>query len=127
MLEFKRVSLQEAEYIPSVSIGVKKPLTFTYKPLTAKQLAIFSDQTTKYDVQTGRLILGTSEIDYEVARTAITGWKNLIVDGEELVYRKGYDGKFDETLLQDIEGMFDILVEVGKYIAVVSRFPDMAK
>lgn len=127
MKEFKKVSRSELSYVPEVCIGVKKPLRFKFLPLSQKQLARFTDQATKLDVASGKLILGTSEVEYEIARTAITGWENLIVDGSEVAFKKGYDGKLDETLVEDLEGMFDILVELGKYISVVSKFPEMAK
>lgn len=125
--EFKKISRIELEYTPELFVGTKKPLTFTFLPLSQKQMARFTDQATKLDVQSGRLILGTSEIEYEIARASITGWKNLIVDGSEIVFEKGYDGKFNESLVEDVEGLFDILVETGKYISVISKYPDMAK
>ena len=127
MKDFKKVVRTELTYVPEISIGVKKPLTFRFMPLTQKQLARFTDQATKMDIGSGKLILGTSEVEYEIARTAIVGWDNLFVEGKALEFKRGVDGKIDETLIEDLEGMFDILVEVGKYISVVSKYPDMFK
>lgn len=126
-LEFKKVQRVEASYVPDMFKGTKKPFKIKFIPLSQKQLARFSDNSTKLDIQSGKLILGTSEIEYEIARAAITGWENLIIDGKEVVFKKGYDNKFDESLIEDVEGLFDIFVEVGKYISVVSKFPEMAK
>ena len=127
MKDFKRVVKTELSYVPELFTGVKKPFKVKFMPLSQKQLARFADSSTKLDVQTGKILLGTSEIEYEVARLAITGWENLIVEGSEVVFKKGYDGKVDEALVEDIEGFFDILVEVGKHILMVSRYPEMAK
>lgn len=126
-VEFKKVKRVELGYVPEAFKGTKKPFKIKFVPLSQKQLARFADNSTKLDVQSGKLILGTSEIEYDMARTAITGWENLVIDGKEVVFAKGYDNKFDESLIEDVDGLFDIFVEVGKYISVVSRFPDMAK
>ena len=126
-LELKKVQRVEATYVPEMFKGTKKPFKVKFMPLAQKQLARFADNSTKLDVQSGKLILGTSEIEYEMARQAITGWENLVVDGKEVVFAKGYDNKFDESLIEDVEGLFDIFVEIGKYISVVSKFPEMAK
>lgn len=126
-LELKKVQRVEATYVPEMFKGTKKPFKVKFMPLAQKQLARFADNSTKLDVQSGKLILGTSEIEYEMARQAITGWENLIIDGKEVVFAKGYDNKFDESLIEDVEGLFDIFVEIGKYISVVSKFPEMAK
>jgi hypothetical protein len=125
--EFKKIVKKELSYIPEMFIGVKKPLTFKFMPLSQKELARFADAGTRLNVQSSMLILGTTEIEYEIARTAITGWENLIVDNKELAFKRGSDRKLDESLIEDIDGFFDILVEVGKYISVVSKFPEMAK
>jgi hypothetical protein len=72
------------------------------------------------------LILGTTEIEYEIARLCITGWDNFVVEGDTIAFKRDGAGKLDERIIEDIDGFFDILVEVGKYISVVSKYPEMA-
>ena len=127
MKEFKKIIRVETSYVPEMFVGSKKPFTVQFIPLSQKQLARFADSSTKLDVQSGKLILGTSEIEYDIARTALTGWDNLIVDGKEVKFKKDYSNKLDEALIDDIDGIFDILVEIGKHISIVSKFPEMAK
>ena len=125
--DFKKVIRKEVSYIPEMFIGVKKPLTFKLRTLSQKELARFTDSGTRLNVNSGMLILGTSEIEYDIARTVILGWDNLIVDGKEVTFSRGLDGKLDEGIIEDIDGFFDILVEVGKYVSVITKFPEMAK
>ncbi len=125
--DFKKVTKKELSYVPEMFIGVKKPLTFKVRTLSQKELARFADSGTRLNVNSGMLILGTTEIEYEIARTVINGWENLIVDGKELSFKRGLDGKLDESIIEDIEGFFDILVEVGKYVSTITKFPEMAK
>lgn len=125
--DFKKVTRKEVSYVPEMFIGVKKPLTFKLRTLSQKELARFTDSGTRLNVNSGMLILGTSEIEYDIARTVILGWDNLVVDGKEVSFQRGLDGKLDESIIEDIDGFFDILVEVGKYVSVITKFPEMAK
>lgn len=124
--EFKKLVREELSYVPEMFVGEKKPLTFKMRTLSQKELAKFADAGTRLNVNSGMLILGTSEIEYEIARTCITGWENFNVEGDVITFKRDGAGKVDERLIEDIDGIFDIFVEVGKYISVVSKYPEMA-
>ena len=124
--EFKKLIREELSYVPEMFVGEKKPLTFKMRTLSQKELAKFADAGTRLNVNSGMLILGTSEIEYEIARLCITGWENFNVEGDVITFKRDGAGKVDERLIEDIDGIFDIFVEVGKYISVVSKYPEMA-
>ena len=75
--EFKKIVREELSYVPEMFIGEKKPLTFKMRTLSQKELAKFADAGTRLNVNSGMLILGTTEIEYEIARLCITGWDNF--------------------------------------------------
>lgn len=124
--EFKKIVREELSYVPEMFIGEKKPLTFKMRTLSQKELAKFADAGTRLNVNSGMLILGTTEIEYEIARLCINGWDNFVVEGDTIAFKRDGAGKLDERIIEDIDGFFDILVEVGKYISVVSKYPEMA-
>lgn len=127
MLKFSNGKKDQVfSYVPEAFLAQENPLTFKFKLLTNLQLARFTDQVTKLDINTGKIVLGTSEAEYQMAKLCITGWENLIVEGTEVPYTVGADGKFKDSIIEDIDGLFDIIVEVGKYISVVSKHPELA-
>jgi hypothetical protein len=113
-------------YVPEAFLSAEKPLTFKFKLLSNLQLARFTDQATKLDIHTGKIVLGTSEAEYQIAKLCITGWENLIVEDEEIPFVPSNDGKFKDSVIEDIDGLFDIITEVGRYISVISKHPELA-
>ena len=91
--KFTTVNRSEQEYVPKDwKNGEGKPelnaLTFRFKPLNKRQLAEFSDNSSRMQVQSSTVILGTSSIDYDIFKVAITGWDNFIVDGKALPFKR---------------------------------------
>lgn len=126
---FKRANGKKNQifsYVPEAFTAEDKPLTFKFKLLTNLQLARFTDQATKLDINTGKIALGTSEAEYQIAKLCVVGWENLIVDGEEVPYTTDANGQFKDSEIEDILGLFDVITEVGKYISTVSKYPELA-
>jgi hypothetical protein len=111
---FKKRNLEEV-YIPKAWIEDEKPLKFRFTTLTNLEIAKLDDKLASYDMYDQKLITASNEIDYQTALLHISGWENLIVDGEELEY--------DKSKLESLD-IVDELVELGKYIYIVSKYPE---
>ena len=123
--EFKKIVREELSYVPEMFIGEKKPLTFKIRTLNQKELAKFADAGTRLNVNSGMLILGTTEIEYEIARLCINGWDNFIVDGKAKPFKKEGNGLLDEEAIEVLP--LDIIEEVANHILKVSKFPEEEK
>lgn len=123
MREFRKVVQRVIEYIPSGFEDEKKPLTFMLRTLTQRELAQIADQSSRLDIATNQMVLGTSELEYETARKTIIGWDNFIVEGKELKFVQDYDGYFVESIILELD-IFDVLTEVGRHIITTSKLPE---
>lgn len=120
--EIRRITKTISSYIPVGWEDDEKPLTITMRVLSQREVAHWLDQSSRLDLDTNQIILGTSVVEYDIARDCIIGWENLVVDGETIYFRFGSDGKFDESLIADLD-MFEIISEAGRHILGVSRLP----
>lgn len=120
--EIRRITKTISRYIPVGWEDEEKPLTITMRVLSQREVAHWLDQSSRLDLDSNQIILGTSVLEYDIARDTIIGWENLVVDGETIYFRFGSDGKFDESLIADLD-MFEIISEAGRHILGVSRLP----
>lgn len=121
MAKFKTREKRIISYIPIGYEDDEKPLTFKARMLNARELAHFRDQSTRLDLATNQMIIGSSEQEYEVARNCILSWENMMIDDLEVKCFLDTSGKFDETLVLEIPDLFEIICEVGRHIVIVSQ------
>lgn len=114
--KFIKRDFSEKEYIPREWVDEKKPLKFKFKPLTNKELAYVEDLYSKYDLESAEVVSAIKTVDYKIGKQQLVGWENLIVEDKEV--------EFDLTILDTINIM-DELVELGKYIYVISKQPKL--
>ena len=112
---FKRRPNEDLKYIPKGWINEEKPLTFKFKTLSNLEIAKLDDLMSQYDINDQRLVTASNEIDYKTAIKYISGWENLVVEDEEV--------EFDKDVLESLD-IVDELVELGKYIYIVSKYPE---
>lgn len=112
---FKRRAREELIFTPRSMIDSDKPLKFKFMTLSNLDIVKIDDKMATYDVYDQRLITASNEIDYQTAITYLTGWENLEIDGEEI--------PFNKEVLEEID-IVDELVELGRYIYIVSKYPD---
>jgi len=124
---FTTVSRDEKSYVPRDWLDEngkpeKGALTFKYKPLSKKQLAVHQDNSSRMSLTTNTFYLGNATISIDVFRTAVTGWENFIVDGAERPYKKDGLGLVEEEVVEILP--LDLIEEVAGHILKVSRFPE---
>jgi hypothetical protein len=115
--EFKKIVREELSYVPEMFIGEKKPLTFKMRTLSQKELAKFADAGTRLNVNSGMLILGTTEIEYEIARLCINGWDNFVVEGDTIAFKRDGAGKLDERIIE--VASLDLIEVPGQFLVAV--------
>ena len=113
--EFKRKPKEDLEYIPKIFMEDEKPLKFKFKTLSNKEIAQIDDKLSAYDVYDNKIITATNELNLILATDKLTGWENLEIDGEQVL--------FDKTVLDELN-IVDELVELGNYIYIVSKYPE---
>ena len=123
--EFVTVSRSEREYIPKDWYDEKgKPekgaLTFKFKPLSKRQLAEYTDNSSRVSLSSNVLILGTNSVNIDIFKSTISGWSGLIIDGKEYPFRLEI-GAIPEEVIDAID--MDIINEVANHIVTVSKFP----
>lgn len=99
-------------------------LKFKFKPLSKRQLAEFSDSSSRMQVHSGTIILGTTSIDIEIFKLAITDWENFIVDDKEYKFKR-VNGLVDDDAINILD--LDIISEVANHIIEVSKVPEQGK
>ena len=125
--KFVTIDRSERSYVPKDWIDSKtnepeeKALTFKFIPLSKRQIAQFADSSTRM-LQGGVFLLGTSSVNIEIFKTAISGWDNFIVDGKPYKFKKGNNGLVDEEVINILD--LDIIDEVALHILEVSKVPD---
>lgn len=125
--EIIAVSRDIREYIPKDWLDEKgepelKALVFKFKPLSKKQLASVSDNSARFSMNSNTVILGNAENMLNVFRIAVTGWDNLIINGQVISYKKDMANLVDEDIIEDLP--LDIIEEVGAHIVSVSKVTD---
>lgn len=113
--EFTRRIKEELIYIPIGCLQDEEPLTFKFIPLNNVEIARVDDRLSAYDISNGNIITATSELNLQLSKERLISWENLKVDGEKV--------DFSISLLDDIN-IVDELVELGRYIYTVSKYPD---
>jgi hypothetical protein len=113
--EFTRRIKEDLIYIPKAYVEDEKPLTFTFKTLSNKEISQIDDKLSAYNIFDNKIITATNELNLTIALDKITGWDNIIIDGENI--------KFDSYLLDELN-IVDELVELGNYIYIVSKYPE---
>lgn len=127
--KFTTIDRNEREYIPKDwkdenDKPEQNALKFKFKPLSKRQLAEFSDNSSRMQVHSGTVILGTTSIDIEVFKVAINGWENFIVDDKEYKFKR-VNGLVDEDAINILD--LDIISEVSNHIIEVSKVPEQGK
>lgn len=114
--DFKKRAKGSLKYIPKVFEGEENPLIFEFRVLSNKEIAKIDDRLAQYNMLSGKIVSATNEVNYETALSNLIGWENLEVDDIKI--------EFDKTLLEEID-IVDELVELGDYIYLVSKYPDI--
>lgn len=91
--EFVTVSLEERSYVPNDWKDEKgkpetKALIFKFKPLSKRQLAQYSDNSSRLSISSNTILLGNATNAIDLFRASITGWDNFIVDGKAKPFKK---------------------------------------
>jgi hypothetical protein len=94
-------------------------LKFKFKPLSKKQLATFSDSSTRLQISTNSIMLGNAENMINIFRVAVVGFENLIVDEQPVPFKKDTAGLVHEDIVELLP--LDIIEEVGNHIVLVSK------
>ena len=128
--EFVTVSLEERSYVPKDWKDEKgkpeaKALTFKFKPLSKRQLAQYSDNSSRLNIGSNTISLGNATNAIDLFKIAITGWDNFIVDGKAKPFKKEGNGLLDEETIEILP--LDIIEEVANHILKVSKFPEEEK
>ena len=97
-------------------------LVFKFKPLSKRQLAVFSDNSSRLSLQSNTILLGNAANYIDVCKMAITGWDNLIISGTNKPFEKDSNGLVSDDIIEDIP--LDIIEEVAAHIIKVSKFPE---
>lgn len=98
-------------------------LVFKFQPLSKRQLAQFSDNSTRLSMQSNTILLGNAENLISAFKSSITGWENLIVDGKPREFKKdSASGLVEDDIIEIIP--LDIIEEVASHIVKVSKFPE---
>ena len=128
--EFVTVSLEERIYVPNDWKDEKgkpeaKALTFKFKPLSKRQLAHYSDNSSRLSIGSNTISLGNAVGNLDLFKSAVTGWDNLIHEGKEVKFKTDPSGLLADDLLEDI--WEDVIQEVANHILKVSKFPEEEK
>ena len=128
--EFVTVSLEERSYVPNDWKDEKgkpeaKALTFKFKPLSKRQLAQYSDNSSRLNIGSNTISLGNATNAIDLFKIAIVGWDNFIVDGKAKPFKKEGNGLLDEEAIEVLP--LDIIEEVANHILKVSKFPEEEK
>ena len=92
--------------------------TFSFKPLSKRQLALYKDSNSKMNLQTNTFYFGNSASAIDVFRSQVTGWENITDgDGKEIKI-KITNGLIDENLINGFP--LDIIEEVSGHIVTIS-------
>lgn len=126
--EFTTISKDIKKYTPKDWLGEGgKPedgaLVFKFQPLSKRQLAQFSDNSTRLSMQSNTILLGNAENLISAFKSSITGWENLIVDGKQREFKKDSStGLVEDDIIEILP--LDIIEEVAGHIVKVSKFPE---
>ena len=129
--EFVTVSLEERSYVPNDWKDEKgkpeaKALTFKFKPLSKRQLAQYSDNSSRLNIGSNTISLGNAVGNLELFKASVTGWDNFLdKEGKEIKYKKDASGLVAEELIEYI--WEDVIQEVANHILKVSKFPEEEK
>lgn len=129
--EFVTVSLEERSYVPNDWKDEKgkpeaKALTFKFKPLSKRQLAQYSDNSSRLNIGSNTISLGNAVGNLDLFKSAITGWDNLIDnEGKDIKFKRDASGLVAEELIESI--WEDVIQEVANHILKVSKFPEEEK
>ena len=125
------VSREERKYIPKDWLDEKgnpepKALVFKFKPLSKRQLAHYSDNSSRLSVSSNTILLGNAVGNLDLFKTTVTGWENLLDEnGKEVKFQTDASGLINEDLLESI--WEDVIQEVANHILKVSKFPEEEK
>ena len=92
--------------------------TFSIKPLSKRQLALYKDSNSKMNLQTNNFYFGNSASAIDVFRSQVTGWENITDDSGKEIKIKLTNGLIDETLINIFP--LDIIEEVSSHIVTIS-------
>lgn len=126
--EFTTISKDIKKYTPKDWLDSEgKPednaLVFKFQPLSKRQLAQFSDNSTRLSMQSNTILLGNAENLISAFKSSITGWDNLLVDGKPREFKKDQStGLVEDDIIEILP--LDIIEEVASHIVKVSKFPE---
>jgi hypothetical protein len=129
--ELVTVSLEERSYIPNDWKDEKgkpeaKALTIKFKPLSKRQLAHYSDNSSRLNIGSNTISLGNAVGNLELFRASVTGWDNLVDnEGKDIKFKRDASGLIAEDLIELI--WEDVIQEVATHILKVSKFPEEEK
>ena len=92
--------------------------TFSFKPLSKRQLALYKDSNSKMNLQTNTFYFGNSASAIDVFRSQVNGWENITDDSGKEIKIKLTNGLIDETLINGFP--LDIIEEVSGHIVTIS-------
>ena len=129
--EFVTVSLEERSYVPNDWKDEKgkpeaKALIFKFRPLSKRQLAHYSDNSSRLNIGSNTISLGNAVGNLELFKASITGWDNFLdKDGKEIKFKRDSSGVVAEELVECV--WEDVIQEVANHILKVSKFPEEEK
>lgn len=127
--KFVTIDRSEKSYVPKDWIDEKtkepedKALSFKFIPLSKRQIAQFSDNSTRMSLASNAILLGNASVNIDIFKTAISGWDNFVVDGKPYKFKKGNNGLVDEEVINILDQ--DIIDEVANHILDTSKASDV--
>lgn len=124
------VDRSERVYVVKDSLDIngkpeKDALSFKFIPLSKRQLAAFQDSSTRMNISSNTILLGTAIVNMDVFKEAVVGFDNLCINGSIVQFKKDMSGRLHDDLLEDIP--LELIEEVATHIIKVSKFPEEEK
>lgn len=126
--KFVTISKEVRTYVPKDWLeadGTPEANAFTVKfiPLSKRQLAQFSDNSTRLSMQSNTILLGNSENSLTLFKGVVIGWDNLFVNDKAIEFKK--DPSTNLISDEAIDGIdLDVIEEIVGHIIKVSKFPE---